>query len=106
MALMMANSYTGGMKKILGICFVTLGLMTACNDIDDDRPSADPAIDVDVNEEKIENAMEETGDALERGAEKTKDALENAGEEIERGLEDATDGIDDDKEIEVEVKKD
>lgn len=102
--------HNGGMKKLWFVCLFGLGLMTACNDVDDDGPSAESSVKVDTKEvgEDMEAAMERTGEALERGAEKTKDALEDAGNKIKGEFEDAKDALDDDNDnrIEVEVKKD
>ena len=100
-----ASIYSRPMKKfILGLGLVTSLLLTACTDSDRDDASIEAEVDVDA--EKIERNLENAGRELKEAGNEAMDKLEDAGDKIENKLDDAGDRLDDDKKIEVEVKKD
>ena len=47
-----------------------------------------------TTEEKIEEAAEDTGEALEEGAEEVEDAAEEAGDAVEEGADEVEDAVD------------
>lgn len=64
-------------KRMIGHLVMVVALVgaVACSQ-DNDRP----AVDVDVNESRAEDAAEATGDAVERAGDRVAGAVENAGD--------------------------